>query len=108
MCAIRSTASVAISSVRLKQSKTKERVMVRVGTPLKAMLDATKKRSTLILVNSERKPWTSDGFRSSWRKACADAGIVGLTFNDLRGTAVTRLAIQGATVGNRKHHRTFT
>ena len=84
--------------IRLKQSKTKERVMVRVGAPLKAMLDTTKKKSTLMLVNSEGKPWTADGFRSSWRKACAAAGVVGVTFNDLRGTAVTRLAIQGATV----------
>jgi integrase len=42
--------------------------------------------------------WTADGFRSSWRKACAAAGVVGVTFNDLRGTAVTRLAIVGATV----------
>jgi integrase len=37
------------------------------------------------------QPWTSDGFRSSWRKACRKAGIVGVTFHDLRGTAVTRL-----------------
>jgi len=40
---------------------------------------------------------TSDGFRASWRKACQKAGIVGVTFNDLRGTAVTRLAIAGCT-----------
>ena len=29
--------------------------------------------------------------------ACKRAGIVGVTFNDLRGTAVTRLAIAGCT-----------
>jgi integrase len=49
----------------------------------------------MILVNSEGKPWTPDGFRSSWRKACAKAGIAGVTFHDLRGTAVTSLAIAG-------------
>jgi len=32
---------------------------------------------------------------SSWRKACAKAGVVGVTFGDLRGTAVTRLALVG-------------
>ena len=42
-------------------------------------------------------PWTPDGFRASWRKACKRAGIVGVTFNDLRGTAVTRLALAGCT-----------
>jgi hypothetical protein len=33
------------------------------------------------------------GYVVSWRKACARAGVVGVTFNDLRGTAVTRLAL---------------
>jgi len=31
-------------------------------------------------------------------KTCGRAGITGLTFHDLRGTAVVRLAIAGATV----------
>ena len=70
---------------------------MKIGAPLKAALDVAPKRSTIILVNSEGKPWTSDGFRASWGKACKVAGIVGLTFHDLRGTAVTRLALVGAT-----------
>ena len=44
------------------------------------------------------RPWTSDGFRTSWGKACERAGIDDLTFHDLRGTAVVRLAIAGASV----------
>lgn len=60
-----------------------------VGAPLKAALDATPKRSPTILT-SDGVPWTSDGFRASWGKACAKAGLVGVTFNDLRGTAVAR------------------
>ena len=83
--------------IRLRQSKTGARVAIPVGSPLKVALDATKKRSTIILVNSDGKPWTSNGFRSSWRKACKLAGVIGVTFNDLRGTAVTRLALAGAT-----------
>jgi integrase len=79
--------------IRLRQSKTGARGSFKVGAPLKVMLDATPKRSTIMLVNSEGKPWTSDGFRASWRKAQAAAGISGVTFNDLRGTAVTRLAL---------------
>jgi len=83
----------------LRQSKTRIRVVIPVGAPLKAALDAAAKakQSPLILTNSEDKPWTADGFRSSWRKACARAGIVGVTFHDLRGTAVTRLALAGCT-----------
>lgn len=42
--------------------------------------------------------WTGYGFSASFRKACTAAGIEGLTFHDLRGTAVTRLAMAGCTV----------
>jgi integrase len=68
-----------------------------VISPLKVALDAAPKRSTVILTNSDGKPWTSDGFRASWGKACKTTGIVGVTFRDLRGTAVTRLALAGCT-----------
>jgi integrase len=84
-------------SIRLKQGKTQARVTIPVGAPLKAALGAAKKHGPLILTSTEEKPWTEDGFRSSWRKACAAAGVTGLTFHDLRGTAVTRLALAGCT-----------
>jgi integrase len=89
------------SEIRLRQSKSVRRggrpvyVAVPVGAPLKAALDAMPKRSPIILVSSEHTPWTPDGFRSSWQKASRKAGIDTLTFNDLRGTAVTRLALVG-------------
>ena len=75
------------------------RVKVPVGAPLKVALDeaAKTKQSPVILLNSENKPWTPDGFRASWSKACKKAGIEEVTFNDLRGTAVTRLALVGCT-----------
>jgi integrase len=76
--------------IRLRQGKTGARVVIPVGTPLKSALDAAAKRSPIILVNSEGAPWTSDGFRASWGKACKAVGITDLTFHDLRGTAVTR------------------
>jgi integrase len=83
--------------IRLKQSKTGARVSIPVGAPLKAALDAAAKRGPMVLTSSEDRPWTSDGFRASWRKACVRAGIVGVTFNDLCGTAVTRLALASCT-----------
>ncbi len=84
--------------IRLKQSKTGMRVVIPVAPPLKAALDAAKKVSPIILNSTDDRPWTEDGFRSSWSKACDKAGIVDLTFNDLRGTAVTRLAKCGCTI----------
>jgi integrase len=83
--------------IRLRQNKTGRRVVIPVGEPLRAALDAAPKHSPIILTNSEGKPWTSDGFRASWGKACKAAGIAGLTFHDLRGTAVSRLAVVGST-----------
>jgi hypothetical protein len=50
------------------------------------------------LTNSRGKPWTSYGFQTSWHNTARAAGIQGVAFNDLRGTAVTRLADAGCTV----------
>ena len=85
------------NKITLRQSKTGVRVSIPVGSPLKAALEATPRRSPVVLLSTDNRPWTENGFRSSWRKACKKAGVVGVTFNDLRGTAVTRLAIAGCT-----------
>jgi integrase len=85
------------ASIRLVQGKTGARVVIPVGAPLKAALDASRQKVGKVLLNSDGEEWTPDGFRTSWRKACAKAGVVGVTFNDLRGTAVTRLAIAECT-----------
>jgi integrase len=83
--------------INLKQSKGGKRVVIPVGGPLKAALDAAPNISTLILTNNGRA-WTGSAFRHMWLRACKAAGIKGVTFHDLRGTAVTRLAIAGCTV----------
>jgi integrase len=84
--------------IRLRQSKTGRRVTIPVVAELRSMLDATARKSPIMLTTIDGKPWTSDGFRSSWRKACELVGIVGLTFHDLRGSAITRLALASCTV----------
>jgi integrase len=86
------------SHIRLRQSKTGRRIVMPAGFPLKALLDAAERRGPVILVNSYGRPWTSDGFRTSWSKACARADVNGVTFHDLRGSAAVRLALAEATV----------
>ncbi len=83
--------------IRLQQGKTGARVVIPVGEPLRLRLDPIKRRDGNILVNLEGEAWTEDGFRSSWAKAFKKAGLSGVTFNDTRGTAVTRLALAGCT-----------
>jgi len=85
--------------IEVRQPKTKARVIIPTAAALRATLRALRRRrkAATILTNSRGLPWTSSGFRASWRKACAAAGIAELRFNDLRGSAVTRLAEAGAT-----------
>jgi integrase len=80
-------------SIRLRQGKTGRRVVVPVTATLKAELDATPRRAVTICLTSRGTPWTLDGFKSSWGKEKP----AGVTFHDLRGTAVTRLARAGCT-----------
>jgi integrase len=85
------------SSLRLRQSKTGRRVVVPVSAALGETIASLPRLGPLMLTSSDGRPWTSDGFRASFGKACSKAGIDHLTFHDLRGTAVTRLAIAGCT-----------
>lgn len=85
-------------TIRLRQRKTGARVAIPVGAPLRAALDAAKreKKDSVTILRTERgRAWTESGFRASWRKACETAGVRDVTFHDLRGTAVTRLALAG-------------
>jgi integrase len=84
-------------TIKIVQSKTGAAVAIRVIDPLRTLLAETKKRGPFICTNTRGKPWTSDGFKTSWGKACKRAGVDEVTFHDLRGTAITRLAMAGAT-----------
>jgi integrase len=70
-------------------------MVIPVGAPLKAALDATRKQSPLILLNSRGQPWSGHAFQAAFGTAARKAGIAGLTFHDLRGSAITRLALAG-------------
>jgi integrase len=83
--------------IKLRQRKTGAYVPIPVADVLKAALDAAPKQSPIILINSEGKPWSESGFQSAWGKATTRAGVRGLTFHDLRGTAVVTLARAGCT-----------
>jgi integrase len=92
--------------IRLTQQKTGKRVIIPVGGPLRQALEDQRTvcaafpeaaRQNHILLTSFGTPWTAHGFSASWKRSCNAAGVIGLTFHDLRGTAVTRLAVAGCT-----------
>jgi integrase len=81
--------------IKLRQKKTGAYVPIPVADALRAALDAAPRRSPIILVNSDDKPWSESGFQGAWGKVTTLAGLRGLTFHDLRGTAVVTLARAG-------------
>ena len=83
--------------LQFDQSKTEKRLKVKVHSRLKVMLDALPKDKLRICLNSRGRPWTKDGFKTSWGKECARLGIEGVTFHDLRGTFITERAREGST-----------
>jgi integrase len=83
------------ATIKLHQRKTGAYVSIPVSDALKNALDEAARRSPIMLTNSDGKPWSESGFQGAWGKATTRAGIRGLTFHDLRGTAVVTLARAG-------------
>lgn len=78
------------SRVMIRQGKTGARVRVAAAKDILPILRKAKEANRQrALVNSFGQNWTSSGFRASWRKEMARLGIKGVTFHDLRGTAIT-------------------
>lgn len=94
-------------TIKVRQNKRGARVRIPAGKPLKEALDNLLSlreneigvvTATTLLTNSHNKPWASSGFDTAWQRALTKCGISDLTFHDLRGTAVTRLAMSGYSV----------
>lgn len=84
--------------LRLRQSKTKRRVEIKVAEPLRRLLDILKenRKAATILTDERDQPWKADNFRSRWAHVCSDARIVDRHFHDLRGTAATLMRAAGS------------
>jgi integrase len=82
-------------TIRLRQRKTSVPVPIPVTDELKTALDTSSKHSPIMLTNSNGKPWSESGFQGAWGKVTTLAGLRGLTFHDLRGTAVVTMARAG-------------
>jgi integrase len=79
------------------KSRHRREAIIPLYGALRDVLTRIPKRATTILTSSRRRPWTADGFGSSFNKAKIDAGMTerDLHFNDLRGTAATKFYITG-------------
>lgn len=76
-------------------SKRGKFVTIPITPGCRALLGRIEKRGPIILTTERgKRPWTADGLRSSFGKACKDAGVK-RTFHDLRRTAATTLVAAG-------------
>lgn len=86
--------------IRLIQGKTKAKVGIPVIPQLESLFSEIPRTAPTVLTTTFGKPW-GDGSSLAWqwRKGLEKAGMddKGLTFHDLRGTAVTALADVGCT-----------
>jgi integrase len=93
---------VGQDAITLASSKSRGRreAIIPLYDDLRDLLARIPKRSTTILTSSKRRPWTPDGFGSSFNTAKKEAGIADrdLHFHDLRGTAATRFYIAGLSI----------
>lgn len=79
------------------KSRHRREAIIPLYGALRDVLARIPKRATTVLTSSKRRPWTADGFGSSFNKAKIDADMSerDLHFNDLRGTAATKFYIAG-------------
>lgn len=85
------------------QPKKGKTLKVKANSRLKAILDVLppgNKDKLRICLNSRGRPWTKDGFKTSWGKAMdsEEIKIEGVTFHDLRGTFIWERAREGSSV----------
>jgi integrase len=84
-------------SITTGKSRHRREAIIPLYDALRNVLASIPKRSTTVLTNSRNRPWTADGFGSSFNKAKIDAGLADSDrhFHDLRGTAATRFYTAG-------------
>lgn len=83
------------SSFSLRTSKRGKEVIIPAVAGCQKLMGEIEKRHAVVLTTERgKRRWTADGLRSSFRKACLDAGIK-RTFHDLRRTAATNLMASG-------------
>jgi integrase len=83
--------------IRTGKSGHRREAIIPLYDALRGVMARIPKRSTTILSSARHRPWTRDGFGSSFNKAKIRAGMVNesLHFHDLRGTAATRFYVAG-------------
>lgn len=87
------------ASLRLRQQKTGEALVIPAHPELRAELDAWKaeRKAAVILTSPQGRPWTAQHLSREMGKKLAEHGLPGLNVHGLRKLAAARLAEAGCT-----------
>ena len=97
-CLVMRWDAISEGVMNVRQGKTGKTVWVPVHRELKKVLAEIPKRAVTILTSTEGRPWTTDGFKASWRKKLPkELQGKGLVFHGLRKSAVVMLLEAGCT-----------
>lgn len=78
------------------KSRGRRTVVIPIYDELRALLDEIPRVNSVTVLNSGRgRPWKEAGLGTAFQRAKRDAGIDGLRFHDLRGTAATNFIRAG-------------
>lgn len=87
--------SIGSEGIVWRTSKKNRQAVIPLTAGMRALLKEIPRLSPIVLTNTRGRPWTVDGLKTMIRDAKKDAGLVGLHFHDVRGTAATRIYIAG-------------
>lgn len=90
---------IGADAIRITTGKSRHRreALIPLYDDLRAVLARIPRRSTAVLTNVRRRPWTANGFGTAFNRAKIAAGMHDrdLHFHDLRGTAATKFYVAG-------------
>lgn len=95
--------SISGAFVHVRQSKTGKVLTIALHPGLRATLNRAPKGCKTLLVGRNGKPWTSEGFKTAFRRqldqpAFAEVKAEGFRFHGLRTSAVIRLLESGCSI----------
>jgi integrase len=80
-------------AIPTSKSKGKREAVIPLYDRLRDVLARIPRQSPIVLTNPKGRPWTDGAFSAAFNRAKIAAGIEGLHFHDLRGTAATRFYV---------------
>lgn len=85
-------------ALHVRQGKTGRSVVIPFVGPLAEALEAAPRVATVIVADERGRAWKAYHFRHVFKRIMRAAGVEGVRFQDLRRTAIVRLAEAGCTM----------